>query len=477
MQRSRHFTLKHCLAALALAPLLSAAAELGDLTVSSFVGQPLQADIELVALTAQDLAGLEVRLASSDVYRGASITMNPALQTLKLAVVRRDQRQFLHLASVKPIEADYLHLFLVLDAGARSDVRAVTVWLTANPHPAPSAVAIAPPPPAPASVPVATPAPRVETAPAVATQLTLAPMAAPSAPVAAEPRVAASATRVAENPVAIAKTAAAALGSAPAAVSGSAAVAASSAATVSPVLPAAKPVASSAKIEPADAPEASLAHLVSVASEKLSSLLPQRQASTSCSPASTGAQAAMCQRDERKHSVISRKLAELEEKLRVLQGAMHSSDVFPAEVHQAAPSATPLEQDPHAAPAAVASSVASAAVAVPAVHSAPPKPVVKHAPVPLKAKTKKEAGADKKPGSSTSLVAVAGGVAGVLAVGALAAYLLRRRKPGQVASAPSQFRVLLGNPFRRRRRQLDHAPVTETPAGDQPATELDKSAE
>ncbi|HEU4842653.1 MAG TPA: hypothetical protein VFT05_00190 [Burkholderiaceae bacterium] len=136
-----------CAIAVACAALLTPAAraaELGEASVRSYIGQQLAADIELVSLTPDEVNGLQVRLAPADVYQGASITMNPALATVHLSVVRREQRQFLHITTLKAIDASYLHLFLELGVAGRYDVRGATLWLQADPHPAP--------PPAPLTV-------------------------------------------------------------------------------------------------------------------------------------------------------------------------------------------------------------------------------------------------------------------------------------------------------------------------------------
>lgn len=125
-----------CAGALSLAAAASAA-ELGEVAVRSFIGQPLSADIELVQLAPDEVSALQVRLAQPDVYRGASITMNPALASVHMSVVRRDGRQFLHLTTTRNIDAEYVHLFLELSAAGRHDVRAATVWLQPDPNPAP----------------------------------------------------------------------------------------------------------------------------------------------------------------------------------------------------------------------------------------------------------------------------------------------------------------------------------------------------
>ncbi|GJJ05269.1 hypothetical protein RugamoR64_58070 [Duganella rhizosphaerae] len=142
MQRTPFLTTIFACAGALLLAAAAPAAELGDIAVRSYIGQPLAADIELVQLAPDEVSALQVRLAQQDVYRGANITMNPALASLRLSVVRRDGRQFLHVTTTRAIDAEYVHLFLELSAAGRQDVRAATVWLQADPNPAP------PPPPA-----------------------------------------------------------------------------------------------------------------------------------------------------------------------------------------------------------------------------------------------------------------------------------------------------------------------------------------
>ena len=166
MQRNPFSSLKRRAAVIAFALLACAgarAAELGEASVRSYIGQPLVADIELNALAADEIGRLQVRLASPEVYRGANIRPNPALQTLNLSLVRREQRHILHITSLQKIDAEYLHLFLELSAGGRGTVRAITVWLVPNPNPAPLPALMPTPTPMPVSVSVPAPAPLPDT--------------------------------------------------------------------------------------------------------------------------------------------------------------------------------------------------------------------------------------------------------------------------------------------------------------------------
>ena len=128
------------------------AAELGEPRIASYRGQALVADIELSGLD-DPAAALQVRVANADVYRGASMSVPPALSSLQLSVVKQGGKQFVHVTSSKPVDTDMLLLFLELGQGASRDVRLATLFLAPDPHPAP------PPPPVALLVPVVAPTP------------------------------------------------------------------------------------------------------------------------------------------------------------------------------------------------------------------------------------------------------------------------------------------------------------------------------
>jgi pilus assembly protein FimV len=153
------------------------AAELGEATVRSHAGEQLVADVELVDLTPQDLADLQVRLASRNVFQGANVSMSPALAGINISVTKRDNRRVLHLTTSAPIQSEVLHLYFELTSGGRQSVRGVSLWLPAAPPAPPAPVPVAQPtrivaaPAAPAPEPVPVPRPRPV---AVAVQLAAA---------------------------------------------------------------------------------------------------------------------------------------------------------------------------------------------------------------------------------------------------------------------------------------------------------------
>lgn len=160
MRRVRPYLLS-CILLASLLTGQATAAELGEAVVKSFIGQPLVADIELVSLGPDEAQSLQAKIARSDVFRGANISMSPILNSLRVTVARRDGRAFLHLTSLLPVDADYLNIFLELDSGGSSEVRSALLWLAPDPRPAAPmlAPAQAPGPAMPALLHADTPAP------------------------------------------------------------------------------------------------------------------------------------------------------------------------------------------------------------------------------------------------------------------------------------------------------------------------------
>ncbi|GJI88370.1 type IV pilus assembly protein FimV [Duganella hordei] len=399
--------------ALLLAAAQARAAELGDVTVRSFIGQPLAADIELVQLAPDEVSALQVKLAQPDVFRGANITMNPALGSVHMSIYRRDGRQFLHVTTTRNIDAEYVHLFLELSAAGRQDVRAATVWLQVDPNPAP------PPPPVQVALPAARAAEPV--------------VAAPAAPVAAVPAVPAAPQRARPAPLPSAHESEvgkpgdlkAAAGPAPASR------------RVSPPAPVAKPAVSA---EPARA-EGMVPLTVAQALLPLPPLpLPKgvkRPADpAACAP--SGMTAKECVALDGHSAALSSKLVELEGKVKMLQGALGAatSPARKAVASPASPAAASASASQTPAPVARAASAkaASAATAASAASvasggaSAEAAASVKKVRVLPKLKYKKEKDKPAESGFGTTTMIAAG--AGLLLLLGAGGYVLLRKKRG-----------------------------------------------
>jgi pilus assembly protein FimV len=177
---------------LALAAVANAAG-LGRLTVLSPLGQPLLAEIEIVSLQPGEEEGLSARLAAPEAFEQAGIEINPALNSLRINLERRDKRPFLRVTTGQPVNEPFLDMLIELSWSSGRLVREYTFLLDPPEYRSrQQAIAAAPLPPVaekPAPAPAAEPKPAAEPAP-VAPQP--APEATPTptpqaAPQAAEP--------------------------------------------------------------------------------------------------------------------------------------------------------------------------------------------------------------------------------------------------------------------------------------------------
>jgi pilus assembly protein FimV len=161
-------------AAFWLASPMVHAAGLGQLSVISPLGQPLNAEIEIVSLQPGEEEGLVARLASPDAFRAAAIEFNPALATVKFAIERRGGRPLLRVRTTQPINDPFLEILVELQWTTGRLVREYTVLLDPPEYRGPQAIAAAPaapaaaPEPKPAEAPPAQPAPEPPQAPAPA---------------------------------------------------------------------------------------------------------------------------------------------------------------------------------------------------------------------------------------------------------------------------------------------------------------------
>lgn len=110
------------------------AAEIGQVRMLSHIGQNLRAEVDLTALTPEEQQALQVRLAVADTYRLANIRRNPVLNSVRLQVRQQEQRATVLLQSSQPVQDNYLNLYLELGDGKSHVVRALTLWLEADPN-------------------------------------------------------------------------------------------------------------------------------------------------------------------------------------------------------------------------------------------------------------------------------------------------------------------------------------------------------
>lgn len=261
------------LAAVLLVPFASYAAGLGTLTVRSALGQPLDAEIEVVALRPGE--DLQIRLASRDAYSAAGVDFSPALQGARFAIERRDGRTVIRVRTNEPVNDPVLSVLVEVQLPSGRLARQYTVLVdpvgfrrAAAPTPQAPPVAAAPAPAVAQSI--AAPAPARVAEQAVAAKPSPAP--APAAPVVA----------VAPPPSAPVQPPAPPVAAAPAVVATPAVVAAPA--------PASQPVAvTAAPVEPAQSTVAAVTapSTQTVATPAVAPAAPQAPAPASVTPAPT----------------------------------------------------------------------------------------------------------------------------------------------------------------------------------------------
>ena len=145
-------------------PSLAFAAGLGRLTVLSGLGQPLKAEIEVVALQPGEADTLSAALASVETFRQSNVEFTSTLQSIRFAIERRPNNQYvIALTASQPMNEPFIDLLVELTWSSGRLVREYTFLL--DPPELKPTVATATLPVVP---PVATPLPTAVTKPAAA---------------------------------------------------------------------------------------------------------------------------------------------------------------------------------------------------------------------------------------------------------------------------------------------------------------------
>jgi pilus assembly protein FimV len=123
------FTYTLVASALALpAPAYSLA--LGKLTVNSALGEPLSAQIELAAVTREELESLTAKVADATLYRQNNLGYQSVLARARIAVERTpDGRAILKVTSLTPVNEPYLDLLVEVNWATGRVVRDYTFLL------------------------------------------------------------------------------------------------------------------------------------------------------------------------------------------------------------------------------------------------------------------------------------------------------------------------------------------------------------
>ncbi|MEY4100492.1 MAG: hypothetical protein RL300_1663 [Pseudomonadota bacterium] len=149
-------------ALLALSGSNALALSLGRITVQSALGEPLQAEIEISDINADEAASLKVQPASAANFRSAGLDYNPVLTGMRMSLQKRpDGRSYLRLSSDRVVQEPFVDL--ILDAAWQSGRLVRNYTMLFDPpgmRPAPVVVQPVPAPvstPRSAAVPVAEP--------------------------------------------------------------------------------------------------------------------------------------------------------------------------------------------------------------------------------------------------------------------------------------------------------------------------------
>ncbi len=149
----------------ALLPFVASAAGLGKLTVLSALGQPLDAEIELLSVTKEELSSLNARLASPDAYRQANLQYSSAVAGARLSIEQRAGGQlYIKITSTRPVNEPFVDLLVELAWASGRLAREYTALIDPpGATPPPLAPAVSAPPvtrPAPEPAAAAPEAPR-----------------------------------------------------------------------------------------------------------------------------------------------------------------------------------------------------------------------------------------------------------------------------------------------------------------------------
>ena len=111
-------------------PYVIYAAGLGKLTLSSALGQPLKAEIDLVAVRDEESSSLTANLASQEAFRQAGISYKPFFSSLEIAIDKRaNGDSYIRITSPNVINEPFLNMLVELSWASGRLMREYTVLL------------------------------------------------------------------------------------------------------------------------------------------------------------------------------------------------------------------------------------------------------------------------------------------------------------------------------------------------------------
>ena len=111
-------------------PVTAHAAGLGKLTINSALGQPFNAEIDLVTVNAEDLTSLRANIAAPEAYAQAGLQYAPFFATFSLSLEQRASGEpYIRLTSPQSVNEPFLNLLVELNWAAGRLLREYTVLL------------------------------------------------------------------------------------------------------------------------------------------------------------------------------------------------------------------------------------------------------------------------------------------------------------------------------------------------------------
>lgn len=114
---------------LAILPIAADAAGLGKLTVNSGLGEPLNAEIELVSTTPDEMASISASIASEEAYSAQGLEKSSIHNGIRVEVTKKGLTPVLKLSSSQPIADPFLDMLIQVDWATGRLVREYTVLL------------------------------------------------------------------------------------------------------------------------------------------------------------------------------------------------------------------------------------------------------------------------------------------------------------------------------------------------------------
>lgn len=130
MKRKNIFSALLVAGFLVATPMAVDAAGLGKLTVNSALGQPLRAEIDLIAIPKDEVDLVTARVAPPEAYKQAKIDRQEGLGAVRFMVVKRPNGEpYLKVTSVQALNEPFLQLLIQLDWPTGRLLREYTILL------------------------------------------------------------------------------------------------------------------------------------------------------------------------------------------------------------------------------------------------------------------------------------------------------------------------------------------------------------